>query len=121
MGCCQSAAATSAYPGNRRPVKPTYQPNDNEYKSVDKNTKVCTAHFVTCPGGNALRLVDKPNRAAVGEEVNSGGLARYISGEFNSIILCCLFVGRLNYYENCTVLLGCLLYFTYVLLLIIIL
>ena len=88
MGCCQSAAATSAYPGNRRPVKPTYQPNDNEYKSTaDKNTKVCTAHFVTCPGGNALRLVDKPNRAAVGEEVNGGGLARYISGEY---IECCL-------------------------------
>ena len=88
MGCCQSAAATTAYPGNRRPVKPTYQPNDNEYKSTsDKNTKVCTAHFVTCPGGNALRLVDKPNRAAVGEEVTNGGLTRYISGEYKE---CCL-------------------------------
>ena len=86
MGCCQSSNV-AAYPGNRRPVKPTYQPNDNEYKSVDKNTKVCTAHFVTCPGGNALRLVDKPNRAAVGEEVNSG-LARYISGEYKECCLC---------------------------------
>jgi len=74
MGCCISSAG--AYPGNRRVAKPAYQPSADEYKQVGKNTAVCTAHFVTCPGGNALKLVDRPNRAEV--PVGSEGLAKYI-------------------------------------------
>ena len=81
MGCCISSAG--AYPGNRRVAKPTYTPGDDEYKQVDKNTAVCTAHFVTCPGGNALRLEGKPNRgAAEGKLVSSEGAPQYISGEY---------------------------------------
>lgn len=83
MGCCISSAG--AYPGNNRVAKPSYQPTDEEYKQVNSTTAVAQAHFVTCPGGNALKLVGKPNRAendnnmpttAVG---GSEGLARYIS------------------------------------------
>jgi len=82
MGCCISSAG--AYPGNTRVAKPAYQPSDDEYKQVDKNTAVAQAHFVTCPGGNALKLVGKPNRAEgdAGGMVGSEGLAKYISGEF---------------------------------------
>ncbi|KAL7528997.1 hypothetical protein ACHAWF_002799 [Thalassiosira exigua] len=76
MGSCLSSK-TSSYPGNRRVAKPVYQPGDDEFRQVDKNTAVATAHFVTCPGGNALRLAGKPNRAEV--PVGSGGLAKYIS------------------------------------------
>lgn len=51
---------------------------------MNSNTAVCTTHFVTCPGGNALKLVGKPNRA----EGNTGGgdaLSKYIQGEFISL------------------------------------
>lgn len=81
MGCCISSAG--AYPGNRRVAKPAYAPSDDEYKQVDKNTAVANAHFVTCPGGNALKLVGKPNRAegdvGGGKGGSSEGLAQYIS------------------------------------------
>ena len=40
------------------------------------------------PGGNALKLVGKPNRAEV--PVGSNGLPTYISGEFLSY---CLLLG----------------------------
>jgi len=76
MGCIHSNAA--AYPGNKRVAKPVYQPGDADYKKVNSTTAVCTAHFVTCPGGNALRLVDKPNRAENTIPSTAGGLAKYI-------------------------------------------
>eukprot|EP00584_Thalassiosira_punctigera_P007597 CAMPEP_0172527506 /NCGR_PEP_ID=MMETSP1067-20121228/2177_1 /TAXON_ID=265564 ORGANISM="Thalassiosira punctigera, Strain Tpunct2005C2" /NCGR_SAMPLE_ID=MMETSP1067 /ASSEMBLY_ACC=CAM_ASM_000444 /LENGTH=160 /DNA_ID=CAMNT_0013311255 /DNA_START=252 /DNA_END=730 /DNA_ORIENTATION=- len=75
MGNCISAKAAS-YPGNKRVAKPSYQPSDGEYEQVNSTTAVANAHFVTCPGGNALKLVGKPNRAEV--PVTSGGLAKYI-------------------------------------------
>eukprot|EP00580_Thalassiosira_gravida_P005561 CAMPEP_0201653648 /NCGR_PEP_ID=MMETSP0493-20130528/45093_1 /ASSEMBLY_ACC=CAM_ASM_000838 /TAXON_ID=420259 /ORGANISM="Thalassiosira gravida, Strain GMp14c1" /LENGTH=130 /DNA_ID=CAMNT_0048130185 /DNA_START=29 /DNA_END=421 /DNA_ORIENTATION=- len=88
MGNCKSATATN-YPGNARVAKPTYQPSNEEYKQVNSTTAVANAHFVTCPGGNALKLVGKPNRAetttmmmtgGVGGSVGEGGgFARYIS------------------------------------------
>eukprot|EP00569_Conticribra_weissflogii_P006896 CAMPEP_0171329278 /NCGR_PEP_ID=MMETSP0878-20121228/1174_1 /TAXON_ID=67004 /ORGANISM="Thalassiosira weissflogii, Strain CCMP1336" /LENGTH=203 /DNA_ID=CAMNT_0011829241 /DNA_START=58 /DNA_END=669 /DNA_ORIENTATION=+ len=66
-----------APPGNRRVAQPVYQPADNEYKQIDSTTAVATAHFVTCPGGNALKLIGKPNRAE--EQTASGGKkAKYI-------------------------------------------
>ena len=88
MGCCISSAG--AYPGNTRVAKPAYQPPAEEYKQVNSTTAVAQAHFVTCPGGNALKLVGKPNRAeetptAVGAE----GLARFIQGEWSAV--CVLF------------------------------
>jgi len=78
MGNCLNAHAT--YPGNRREAQRPYQPADDDYKQVTSTTAVAQAHFVTCPGGNALKLVGKPNRS---EEVavnvsSSGGLAKYI-------------------------------------------
>ena len=76
MGCIPSS---NAYPGNRRVAKPSYQPGANEFQQVDSNTAVCTTHFVTCPGGNALKLVGKPNRA---EGNSNDGLAKYIQGEY---------------------------------------
>ncbi|KAL7535496.1 hypothetical protein ACHAXR_007953 [Thalassiosira sp. AJA248-18] len=78
MGCTFSNAA--AYPGNQRVAKPVYQPADDDYKQVNSTTAVANAHFVTCPGGNALKLAGKPNRAdgAVGSG-GSEGLAQYIS------------------------------------------
>lgn len=87
MGCIPSStAASSAYPGNRRVAQPAYQPSHDEYKQIDANTAVAQAHFVTCPGGNALRLLDRPNRTSgdnpfLGRVGNDGGLAKYISGE----------------------------------------
>ena len=87
MGCIPSStAASSAYPGNRRVAQPAYQPSHDEYKQIDANTAVAQAHFVTCPGGNALRLLDMPNRTSgdnpfLGRVGNDGGLAKYISGE----------------------------------------
>ena len=77
MGCCLSSAG--AYPGNTRIAKPTYQPSDSEYKQVTKSTAVANVHFITCEGGNALKLVGKPNRGGVSE--GGDGLAKYISGE----------------------------------------
>ena len=68
-----------AHPGNRRVAQPVYQPNDNEYTQINSTTAVANAHFVTCPGGNALKLVGKPNRAE--EQSAIGGNAKYISGE----------------------------------------
>ena len=82
MGCCLSSAG--AYPGNTRIAKPTYQPSDSEYKQVTKSTAVANVHFITCEGGNALKLVGKPNRGVSegGDGNNVGdGLAKYISGE----------------------------------------
>lgn len=68
-----------AYPGNRRVAKPVYKPGDDEYKQIDSNTAVANAHFVTCPGGNALMLVGKPNRVE-DDGGGGGGLAKtYIS------------------------------------------
>ncbi len=61
MGCVNSTHAT--YPGNKRVTNPAYQPPDSDYQQVDANTAVANTHFVTCPGGNALKLVDKPNRS----------------------------------------------------------
>eukprot|EP00804_Cyclotella_cryptica_P017475 CCRYP_017374-RA/>CCRYP_017374-RA protein AED:0.12 eAED:0.12 QI:154/1/1/1/1/1/2/166/180 len=75
-GCIPSSAA--AYPGDKRPQKPAYQPAANEFQQVDSNTAVCTTHFVTCPGGNALKLVGKPNRAENQGGVAEGGLAKYV-------------------------------------------
>jgi hypothetical protein len=76
MGCIPS---TTAYPGNKRTAKPSYQPGADEFTQVNSNTAVCTTHFVTCAGGNALKLVGKPNRA----EGNAGGdgPAKYVQGE----------------------------------------
>uniref|UniRef100_A0A7S2LE45 Uncharacterized protein n=1 Tax=Skeletonema marinoi TaxID=267567 RepID=A0A7S2LE45_9STRA len=83
MGCVNSTAAT--YPGNRRVAQPTYQPPDSDYTHVDANTAVANAHFVTCPGGNALRLEGKPHRSdgtnnnnAMGTN-NTNGQPTYIS------------------------------------------
>eukprot|EP00986_Skeletonema_menzelii_P001650 scaffold452_cov140-Skeletonema_menzelii.AAC.5 len=86
MGCVNSTAAT--YPGNRRVAQPTYQPPDSDYTQVDNTTAVANAHFVTCPGGNALRLEGKPNRSdgnnyndmgANNNNNNSNGQPTYIS------------------------------------------
>ncbi len=57
-------------------AKPSYQPSPDEYRQIDDVTAVANVHFVTCPGGNALRLLDRPNRG------DGSGLAKYISGEF---------------------------------------
>lgn len=79
MGCVNSTHAT--YPGNKRVANPAYQPPDSDYQQVDANTAVANAHFVTCPGGNALKLVDKPNRSD-GMDVNNHtntGQPEYIS------------------------------------------
>ncbi len=82
MGCVNSTAAT--YPGNRRVANPTYQPPDSDYTRVDETTAVANAHFVTCPGGNALRLEGKPHRSdgiqnnTMGATSN-GGQPTYIS------------------------------------------
>ena len=81
MGCISSKAA--AYPGNKRVAKPVYQPPDSDYKQVNSTTAVANVHFVTCPGGNALKLVGKPNRA---EAPVGGGLAKYISGAWSVIL-----------------------------------
>lgn len=80
MGNCIPANAAT-YPGNKRVAKPAYQPSDDEYKRVNSTTAVADAHFVTCPGGNALMLVGKPNRAEVPAGGGGGGLAKYILGE----------------------------------------
>lgn len=61
MGNCMPSDA-GTYPGNKRVAKPAYQPGDGEFERVNSTTAVATAHFVTCPGGNALKLVGKPNR-----------------------------------------------------------
>jgi hypothetical protein len=85
MGCGSSSAAT--YPGNRRVAQPVYVPNSNEYKQIDANTAVAQAHFVTCPGGNALRLMSGARQAESNyihpmEKVGAAGAPpTYISGE----------------------------------------
>jgi len=71
MGQCASTNAAT-YPGNNRSTKPSYQPSADEYKQVNSTTAVADAHFVACAGGNALKLVGKPNRA---EDSGSGGFA----------------------------------------------
>eukprot|EP00804_Cyclotella_cryptica_P024237 CCRYP_013264-RA/>CCRYP_013264-RA protein AED:0.20 eAED:0.21 QI:165/0/0.5/1/1/1/2/0/167 len=65
-------------PRRQTTPKPAYQPAANEFQQVDSNTAVCTTHFVTCPGGNALKLVGKPNRAENQGGVAEGGLAKYV-------------------------------------------
>lgn len=82
MGCVNSTAAD--YPGNRRVANPTYQPPDSDYTQVDETTAVANAHFVTCPGGNALRLEGKPHRSdgIMGNTTTNnttGGQPTYIS------------------------------------------
>jgi len=77
MGCIPSK--TAAYPGNNRVAKPVYQPPESDYKQVDSTTAVANVHFVTCPGGNALKLVGKPNRTEAPAGSGSEGLAKYIS------------------------------------------
>ncbi len=79
MGCCSSAIATPSYPGNKRVVNPSYQPPDDAFEKVDEYTSVAQVHFVTCPGGNALKLVGKDNRdntTSLGSDANGG---KYIS------------------------------------------
>ena len=91
MGCITSN--TAAYPGNNRVAKPVYQPPESDYKQVDSTIAVANVHFVTCPGGNALKLVGKPNRTE--DPVGSGReeLAKYISGMFDySMSSWCLLV-----------------------------
>lgn len=76
MGCTSSRATQGAvetkkpkkkpggqYPGNRRAKQQPYIPDANEFQKVDGNEEVATAHFVAYGGGNALVLMDKPNRA----------------------------------------------------------
>eukprot|EP00574_Skeletonema_japonicum_P011062 CAMPEP_0201739698 /NCGR_PEP_ID=MMETSP0593-20130828/45920_1 /ASSEMBLY_ACC=CAM_ASM_000672 /TAXON_ID=267983 /ORGANISM="Skeletonema japonicum, Strain CCMP2506" /LENGTH=182 /DNA_ID=CAMNT_0048233989 /DNA_START=122 /DNA_END=670 /DNA_ORIENTATION=- len=83
MGCVNSTTAT--YPGNRRVAQPIYQPPDSDYTQVDATTAVANAHFVTCPGGNALRLEGKPHRSDGTTNYNTttnnngGGQPTYIS------------------------------------------
>jgi hypothetical protein len=84
----------SSYPGNRRVAQPAYTPNSNEYKQIDAHTAVAQAHFVTCPGGNALRLMsgtrDETNYMHPMEKVGATGAAApptYISGERTEIHL----------------------------------
>jgi hypothetical protein len=81
MGCCSSAIATPSYPGNKRVVNPSYQPPDDAFTKVDEYTSVAQVHFVTCPGGNALKLVGKDNRGGTNhsgpDAANHGG--KYIS------------------------------------------
>ena len=83
MGSCvgKCIGGAAAYPGDKRVTKPVYQPGDDEYKQINSTTAVANAHFVTCPGGNALKLVGKPNRGAEAAPAAGGGLAKYISGE----------------------------------------
>lgn len=83
MGSCvgKCIGGAAAYPGDKRVAKPVYQPGDDEYKQINSTTAVANAHFVTCPGGNALKLVGKPNRGAEAAPAAGGGLAKYISGE----------------------------------------
>lgn len=60
-----------AYPAQRRPQKNPYVPDESEFNKVDGTTSTATAHFVACGGGNALVLMNKPNRPppdAVGAE-----------------------------------------------------
>ena len=76
MGCCSSAIATPSYPGNQRVVNPAYQPPNEAFTQVDEYTSVAQVHFVTCPGGNALKLVGKDNRGGTSSDTNNG---RYIS------------------------------------------
>jgi hypothetical protein len=86
MGCMHSSSAasspSSAYPGNRRVAKPPHQPSADEYRRIDDTISIANAHFVTCPGGNALRLLDRPNRSSGG----GGGCAKYISGESGMVV-----------------------------------
>ena len=76
MGNCLGSAA--AYPGNKRAAHPVYQPGPEEFRADpnDPNTAIANVHFVTCPGGNALKLVGKPNRV---EQTGSDTQAQYIS------------------------------------------
>lgn len=85
MGCVNSTAAAS-YPGNRRVAQPAYQPPDSDYTQVNATTAVANAHFVTCPGGNALKLEGKPHRSDGGFNTTTAAgqqqqqqPARYIS------------------------------------------
>jgi len=88
----------SSYPGNRRVAQPVYVPNSNEYKQIDANTAVAQAHFVTCPGGNALRLMSGARHEESSyihpmEKVGAAGAPpTYISGERSEIHFVCFFV-----------------------------
>ena len=85
----------SSYPGNRRVAQPVYVPNSNEYKQIDANMAVAQAHFVTCPGGNALRLMsgarhEESNYIHPMEKVGAAGAPpTYISGERSEIHFVC--------------------------------
>ena len=88
MGCIPS---TAAYPANRgRTAKPSYQPGADEFQQVNGNTAVCTTHFVTCAGGNALKLVGKPNRAEGTHGAGGEGPAKYVQGECMFCVYGCL-------------------------------
>ena len=96
MGCGSSSAAMSSYPGNRRVAQPAYTPNSNEYKRIDAHTAVAQAHFVTCPGGNALRLMSgarDENYMHPMEKVGAtgGAASTYISGERTERFIVCIF------------------------------
>jgi hypothetical protein len=79
MGCCSSAIATPSYPGNQRVVNPAYQPPNEAFTQVDEYTSVAQVHFVTCPGGNALKLVGKDNRGGTSTTSSDTNNGRYIS------------------------------------------
>lgn len=85
----------SSYPGNRRVAQPVYAPNSNEYKQIDANTAVAQAHFVTCPGGNALRLMSgarqEENYIHPMEKIGAGAPPTYISGERQTRVSFCIF------------------------------
>lgn len=78
MGCCSSAMTTPSYPGNKRVANPSYQPPDDAFSKVDEYTSVAQVHFVTCPGGNALKLVGKDNRGNTSSDMNTNS-GKYIS------------------------------------------
>uniref|UniRef100_A0A7S4MMB2 Uncharacterized protein n=1 Tax=Odontella aurita TaxID=265563 RepID=A0A7S4MMB2_9STRA len=84
MGCTSSRTTHGAvetqkpkkklggqYPGNRRAKQQPYIPDASEFQKVNGNTEVASAHFVAYGGGNALKLMDKPNRAQPAANTNS--------------------------------------------------
>jgi hypothetical protein len=100
MGCGSSSVAMSSYPGNRRVAQPAYTPNSNEYKQIDAHTAVAQAHFVTCPGGNALRLMsgtrDESYMHPMEKVGATGGAApTYISGERRRDSFCLYFFSHI--------------------------
>eukprot|EP00978_Attheya_sp_CCMP212_P017001 scaffold45028_cov51-Attheya_sp.AAC.3 len=78
MGCTSSTQTTldpatgqekkkkksgGAYPGRRGTAQP-YVPPDHEFDAATGATSNVTAHFVSVGGGNALVLMNKPNKGA---------------------------------------------------------